>query len=156
VGSIALDLATPPIPVPTSADAADSALIVHWTQGSGGTADAGTPGSVDNYRITATAHDNPTDTHVSDAISPGSSTSGRVGGLTNGVLYDVTVQAFSPGNNPSGQSAVIQGMPVQVNDFWRIYRADGGREQGGCAAGAAGMLALLAVPLALRALRRRS
>jgi hypothetical protein len=50
----------------------------------------------------------------------------------------------------------LPGVPVAVNDFWRLYKADNGREEGGCAAGAAGMLALLAVPLAVRALRRRS
>jgi hypothetical protein len=154
-GSLSLDLATPPAPVLTSADAADSALIIRWTQGSGSTADAGAAGSVDNYKITAVAHDDANDRHTSDAISPGSSTSGRIGGLKNDVLYDVTVTAFSPGGNASAVSDPIQGTPVQVDDFWRIYRNAGGRESGGCAAGAAGMLALLGVPMALRAWRRR-
>jgi hypothetical protein len=155
-GSIALDLASPPAPVVTSADPGDSALTVNWTQGSGSTADAGASGSVDSYTITAVNETDPTDTHTSDKISPGSTVSGRIAGLQNSVVYDVTVQAFSPGGNPSGPSNTIQGTPVPVNDFWRIYKGDGGRESGGCAAGAAGMLALLAVPLGLRAWRRRS
>jgi hypothetical protein len=151
-----LDLAFPPAPTVTSVAPGDSSLRVNWTRGSEGGADAGTPGTADSYKITATSQADPNDTHTTDFISPGSQTNGRVDGLKNGVTYDVTVQAFSRGRNPSPVSNKLSGIPVQVNDFWRLYRSDGGREEGGCAAGAAGMLALLAVPLALRTLRRRS
>jgi hypothetical protein len=155
-GTLTLDLAPPPAPVATTADPGDSALNVNWTAGSGSTADAGASGSAVGFSITATNAADPADTHTTDEITGSGITSGRIAGLQNNVLYNVTVQAFSPGGNVSGPSNTIQGTPVAVNDFWRLYRGDGGREGGGCAAGAAGMLALLAVPLALRAWRRRS
>jgi hypothetical protein len=155
-GSIQLDLLKPAPPTATTADPGDSRLLVHWTQGTTGV-DGGTPGSPDSYVITAIADNDATDKHVTGRLSGGTATtSGTIEHLKNDVLYNITVEALSPGGNPSGPSNTIQGTPVAVNDFWRVYRNDGGREQGGCAAGAAGMLALLAVPLALRAWRRRS
>ncbi len=154
-GSITLDLLKPPAPQATSADPGDSSLTVNWNPGSGGSVDAGAGGSSDSWVITAVNQADPNDRHATGRVSGNGLRSNRIGGLKNGVTYDVTVQAFSPGGNPSDASNIITGTPVPVNDFWRIYKNEGGRESGGCAAGAAGMLALLAVPLALRAWRRR-
>jgi hypothetical protein len=165
-GTIALDLLRPPAATPTRVESADSALIVNWTFGATGGGDAGSSGSADRFRIEARVRGNVNAPVIrSDEITPGSSTRGRIGGLQNNVEYDVIVVAISQGGNESENGFVagnaapdgaIQGTPVEVDDFWRIYKADGGREGGGCAAGAAGMLALLAVPMALRAWRRRS
>jgi hypothetical protein len=152
---LTLDLLLPPKPQITSVSPGDSSLGVTWNRGSGGTTDAGSAGASDSFKITATNAANPNETHTTDFIS-GSPTSGRIDGLTNGVAYNVTVQAFSPGRNPSPASDALTGTPVPVNDFWRLYRNAGGHESGGCATGAAGMLALLTVPLGLRTWRRRS
>jgi hypothetical protein len=155
-GTVTLDLQSPPAPVLQSVSPDDSSLHVSAAQGAG-SADGGASGSVDTFTITAVNHDAPSETHTTDKISTtGSTLTGRIDGLTNGVLYDVTVTAFSRGGNASLPSNPLQGTPVPVNDFFRSYRNAGGQETGGCAAGAAGMLALLAVPLALRAWRRRS
>jgi uncharacterized protein (TIGR03382 family) len=74
----------------------------------------------------------------------------------NNVEYQVRVYAFSSADNRSAASEAGVGTPMLVRDFFAIYREDfGGREEGGCASGAAGLLALLGVGSALL-FRRRS
>lgn len=154
--TLQLDLQKPPAPNLISVSPGDSSLHVTAQQGQGGVADGGASGSTDSFTITAVNHANPNETHTTGRITAsGNDLSGTIGGLTNNVPYDVTMTALSPGGNPSGPSNSLSGTPIPVDDFWRIYRDDKGRETGGCAAGAAGMLALLAVPLALRAWRRK-
>jgi len=157
-GSIPLDLAAPVAPVITSVGPGDQALIVNWVPGTGG-ADAGAPGSATSYNIyRAVGADAGVDTVTTlcgTQTGPGS-TQGRCTGLQNGTEYTVVVTAVSQGNNESLPSGTANGTPQPVNDFWRTYHNDGGREQGGCATGAAGLAALvLLVPLAFRRSRRR-
>jgi hypothetical protein len=156
-GSVQLDLATPPPPIVNAPSPGDAALNVSWSPGSGA-ADAGTSGSATSYNI----YYAPSGIDVKQTANPAvkkvsvtNTLSGRINGLANGTAYDVMVTGVSIGSNESGPSNVVTGTPEIVNDFWRVYRNDQGRETGGCAAGAAGMLALLAVPLALRAWRRK-
>jgi len=150
-GSITLDLQRPPAPNIESVTPGDGALNVTWTAGSGG-ADGGT-GTATSYRIEAT---DPGTGNTAKKTVTGPN-GGRIDGLANGTTYDVVVIALSSGGNESTPSTALQGTPVLVLDFWRNYKQDSGREQGGCASGAAGLVALLALaPLALRARRRRS
>lgn len=153
-GSLALDLAVPPVAVISTVTPGDSALNVTWTISGGSATDGGTVGQASSYEITATSQLDGGDKHT---ITVTGGNSARIGGLTNGTPYDVTMVAISPGGNRSADSAPVAGTPQQMEDFWRLYRDSNGREQGGCATGAAGALALiLVVPLALRRRRRRS
>lgn len=81
----------------------------------------------------------------------------EIGGLTEGTSYSVVVYAYSLGGNeslPSDPPALAS--PAPVYDFWEWYKLiNEGQDSGGCAAGGAGPLALLAVG-ALLLLRRRS
>ncbi len=139
-GTVPLDFTKPPAPVVNTPTPGDSALNVSWSAGSGSS----------SYDVVATSQANPAEQHTTTVTG---TTSARVGGLTNGVPYSVVVYAFSAGGNQSDASNTVTGTPVQVEDFWRLYRAAGGRE-GGCATGGAGLGSLLVlVPLALR--RRR-
>ena len=147
-GSPKIDLGLPPTPGNVSLTPGDSVLHVSWAAGSGGT------GTTDGYRVHWGPH-NGTLSNPHDLTGSGT-TSFDIGGLQNDTEYDVQVSALSPGKNESPASTIASGSPVFVNDFWRLYRQAGGREQGGCAAGAGGLLALFAlVPLAWRWRRRR-
>ncbi len=148
-GSPKLDLGTPPTPANVVLGAGDTVLHAKWAAGSGGT------GTTDGYRVKWGPHNGTlNDSH--DLTGSGT-TEFDIGGLQNDTEYDVQVLALSPGKNPSEPTAIASAKPIFVNDFWRLYRQEGGQEQGGCAAGAGGLLALLAlVPLAWRRHRRRS
>jgi Synergist-CTERM protein sorting domain-containing protein len=153
-GTVQLDLVTPPAPTLNSVSPGDGSLNASWTVGSG-SADAGTSGSANSFRV----HYVPTDGSAPDryaTFTGAGTTSGRVTGLTNGVEYTVTVTALTIGSNESPRSNSLAGTPIPIEDFWRLYHdVNGGRDQGGCATGAAGLAALAALaPLVLR--RRRS
>ncbi len=159
-GSLQLDLQTPPPPnvdPVTGVMPGDSALTVSWTQGTG-SADAGTSGAAASYNVYCDVH--PATSPIAKkcaTVTGAGTTSARVTGLQNGTEYDVEVTALSIGGNESDHSTAVSGVPVEVLDFWRLYRSDGGRDQGGCATGAAGLAALVALaPLALRRRRRRA
>jgi hypothetical protein len=146
-GSAPLYLAPPPVPVIASVAPGDSALYVSWGAVSGTVPAA-------SYEVNATAYSpiNLADEHIQ--VFTGA-TNNRVTGLTNGVTYQVTVKSVSPGSNVSIASAEAFGTPAPVSDFWDAYHGAGGREQGGCGGGPAGLVSLLGVALAWRGLRRR-
>lgn len=148
VGGVNLDLAVPPAPVAATPAPGDAALYVSWTDG---TADTSTEGTPAKWRIVATAQTGAKDAHE---VTVTSSDTARVGGLTNGVIYDVVVYALTEGGNASAASNVVSGTPVPVDDFWDLYRKAGGVEAGGCAAAGGSPFAVAA--LAVLALRRRS
>jgi hypothetical protein len=135
LGSMVVDGVTPSAPGKPSVSSGDGALNVSW----------GEVASASTYQVSATP---PTG---SDVVGPETSAfSQRLSGLTNNVTYQVKVQAFSQGGNPSGFSPTTAGTPQEVDDFWKRYQREGGAEQGGCG-GSGGLLALLALlPLALR------
>jgi Synergist-CTERM protein sorting domain-containing protein len=152
--SVQLDLASAPAPVALSASAGDGSLNVSWELGSG-SADAGTTGSANSFRVYYAPTADPTNEHHVTCTGS-STTSGRATGLTNGVEYVVTVAALTLGGNESARSNQLTGTPVYVQNFWRLYESAGGQEQGGCATGAGGLAVLAAIaPLALRRRRRR-
>jgi hypothetical protein len=148
-GSATLVLSPPPVPVAVSVAPGDGALYVSWADG------AANGVAASSYEVTAVASSPPNaaDTHTQSFTS---TTSNRVTGLTNGVTYSVTVRSVSAGSNKSASTAEVLGTPAPVSDFWDAYTAAGGREQGGCGGGAAGLVSLLGVALALRGLRRKS
>ncbi len=153
VGSIALDASVPPAPVVNDPSPGDQALGVSWSSGST-VVDGGTTGTAASYEVFVTTHGGAFPVNPSATVtSP--STSARVGGLVNGVLYDVVVYALSSGGNISAASNVVSGTPVHVDDFWSSYRNAGGKETGGCSHGAAGAIALVMAPLLLLARKRR-
>jgi Synergist-CTERM protein sorting domain-containing protein len=153
-GSVKLDLTSAPAPVLTSVSPGDGSLQVTWRLGTG-TGDGGTAGSADRFTINYAPSATPTS--IKQLTITGGGLSGRITGLTNGVEYTVTVTALTIGGNASEPSTALTGTPHVVNDFWRQYQLEGGRETGGCATGAAGLTALLALtPLLLRRKRRRS
>jgi len=147
----------PNAPASASATPGEEALNVSWA--------ASTDTPVAEYYIaevrTGPAIDPTVSTSVSKSSGPvaGGVTTGtidtRIEGLTNGVVYEVFVTAYSTADNASDPVFAGTASPAPVNDFWETYRAAGGREQGGCAPGAAGPLALLAAVSLLALLRRR-
>src|SRR6266568_1493140 len=151
-GSLKVDLLGPPAPTITSITPGDGALNVTWLNGAG-SADAGTTGAATNYNIFAV----PLDSSASEKLFlkvTGGKMNGRIEGLINDKEYSVTVTALTVGGNESPRSDPATGTPVIILDFWRLYQQANGREQGGCATGAAGLTALLALaPLLWR--RRR-
>jgi hypothetical protein len=142
-GSIKIDLGVPPTPAGVSVTPGDTVLHVKWTAGSGGT------GTTTGYRVFWGPHNG---TLGSSHDLTGSGTlSYDIPGLQDGTEYDVQVAALSQGKNEGTHSDIVSAIPVLVNDFWRLYKQDGGHEQGGCATGAGGLLALLALlPFAWR------
>lgn len=157
-GSILLDLAAPPAPVAKDPTPGDGALNVSWSQGSG-SVDGGT-GAANGFRVYCDERANVPDdaalTRKCADVSGQGTTDARIEGLRNGTEYAVEVTAVTQGGNESPHSTPrVFGTPVEIDDFWRLYR-ETGREQGGCAAGAGGLVALLALaPLAWRWRRRR-
>ncbi len=149
-GKITLDTQLPPAPVLASVSPGDSALIVSYSPGTPGTS---APATSDHYVAQATGPDGVA--HSSNSTTNSSGT--RIGGLVNGVTYDVVVFAYNVAGNQSAASNTMSGTPEPVTDFWQAYKDAGGREKGGCGAGPAGepsaILALLASLLARR--RRR-
>ncbi len=151
-GTLTLDLLRPAPPAVNAPTAGESALTVSWSTGSA--SDAGTAGTATSYDVEVTAAADPSDKHTTSVTG---SLSARVGGLANGTLYDVVVYARTAGGNRSDASQAVQGTPVQVTDFWRGYKDAGGRDKGGCGAGAGGLLALAALlPFLRRSRRERS
>lgn len=119
------------------------------------------PGAVgdvaaDHFRASATGPD--TVEHFSGDTAAGAKV--RIGGLENGVEYAIKAYAYSKAGNRSvatdyTPASPAEVTPVNVRDFWEYYRdAAGGRDSGGCQAGGAGLLALLAAASLLRLGRR--
>jgi MYXO-CTERM domain-containing protein len=155
-GKLILSLVPPNTPTDPSTPApGEGALNVSWSKSPGDPVP-------DYYVAQATTGPNVDPTQTA-TVTVGSGTisaldtrmSARISHLTDGVVYQVTVTAFSIADNPSLEPAFAgTGSPTQVNDFFEMYKADGGREVGGCSSGTAGLLALAGVG-ALLALRRR-
>ena len=98
---------------------------------------------------------------ATSSADPGDHSSGEdacdtltITNLKNLVDYQVVVYAIDAANNPSDASDPVTATPYPTQDFWDHYKADNGRETGGCstAAGGAGLLLSL---LGLLAVRRR-
>jgi hypothetical protein len=155
-----------------ASDAGTSSLTTASTQ-DGAVADAATtftgPGGVatilcDNLTGASCPSGQPAYTATSVSLSGEGANSFNITGLTNGVNYNFVVSAVDAFGNPGPPSSPVQcGQPALVNDFFTLYRTDGGRAGGGfCALDVVGersetSLGLAAVGLgaALFARRRR-
>jgi len=156
--TINLDTRVPAKPTGVALASGDGALSVSWT------APSGTPAAT-TYRLKAVSCSSYDPTNPGGAVCTGTptvketgdaSTSYRFTGLANGTYYAVSVIALSAVGNPSDASTAAYERPQPVDDFWRHYKNQGGREEGGCGSGGAGLLALLLLaPLAPRLRRRR-
>jgi hypothetical protein len=145
VGTFQFDPRKPAAPVGVNAEPGEGALHVSWTAGSGGAVDAV------RYRVSATGPAADPGPHEDETPS----SPHRLGNLQNGLTYSVTVTALSAAGTPGeASSPPASGTPTEVEDFWESYAKDG-REQGGCASGPGGALALLAGSALLLRLRRR-
>jgi hypothetical protein len=86
-------------------------------------------------------------------------TSLLVNNLTIGVCYDFAVQAIAVDGTPGYASAIVAAAPFESQDWWRLYKTQGGADNGGwhCQAGGGGLTlaALAVVLLAGRLLARR-
>lgn len=153
-GKFTVQLAAPARPTGVAVGSAPGSLTVRWTASTGGTIGA------DHY--IASAQPLPPGSDIPEPGAPTFTSSAvngtgpvTISGLSDGTRYRVVVVAYSVGGNPSAESDPVIGTPTPVDDFWKVYENAGGREQGGCGAGGAGPVALLAVAGLLAALRRR-
>lgn len=154
-GTFQVQVQAPPFPTGLGTQSGDSSLKVSWA------ANPTTPTRTDHYVAYAFAQGEapavgtvPPFAATPVATATTSSTSATIKGLVNNTVYDIVVVAYSVGGNPSGASATAAGQPAPSADFWEVYQADGGTEQGGCTGGPGGALSLLAAA-ALLAFRRR-
>jgi hypothetical protein len=82
-------------------------------------------------------------------VSGETDTTYTVSGLTNGTTYTVVLAAVDAFGNVGPPSVQACDYPAPVNDFWKIYRTDGGQAGGGlCALEAVGAPAGSAVAFA--------
>jgi hypothetical protein len=146
VGTISLSTQPPSAPYIWLVEPADGALLVHWNPG-GGTAPS-------YYQIVATAGG--VSRYSGNIFSADQNVNGRITGLTNGTTYAVTVIAYSSGGDAGPASNEVPATPQPTAGFFDRYQAAGGKEQGGCASGPAGLGALLLSAAGLAGLRRRS
>ncbi len=157
--TLSLEQVAPAAPTGVTVTPGDSALQVGWTAGTGKITGAAT------YRAEARACSSDADVDCNSPLAGSATVSGisdnpnfgaRIAGLTVGVRYKVQVVAISAAGAEVVSANSAFGVPINVNDFWEQYVADGGQEQGGCGGGPAGALSLLAVAGLTRLLRRRS
>lgn len=92
----------------------DGTLVVHWDAQTG----------ISKYRVTVTDPNGKTQTVETST----GAASVSVSGLTNGVLYTVTVQAIDFSGNVGAASVAALGTPEDQCDFWECYQ---GKEKGG-------------------------
>lgn len=140
----------------SEADPCDSPAIVEVDAGLNGStaAGSGTAGAGDGGMADAGF-----DVGLFSSMDSKSTSGDLVEGLTNGATYLFFTVAVDQFGNVSDQSNALTTTPQLVQDFYRRYRCEGGRDRGGlgCAtAGAAAVApALAALALALRRRRGR-
>lgn len=149
-GTLVLSVTAPPAPTGVFARPADDgALEITWK----GPPTTATPRAYD-YKVVAAS---------TDARDPNTHTAHEVTGerfvmrgLVNEVPYTINVYSVSEAGNESEKSDDYVASPSSVYDLWEIYRQVGGVDDGGCASGPAGPLALLGIAALLALLRRRA
>ncbi len=148
-GVLTLSTTPPGAPTNVSVTPGNQALNVGWSAPASGQ-------TVATYRVVATAVDltaDPASPHYSPMVNSATA-SYRLSGLVNDVPYSVVVYAYSASGTESLGSDPVSGTPLPTEDFFSYYRAQGGREQGGCGTGGAAALSLLGAAALLAARRR--
>ncbi len=146
-GTLTLSVTRPAPPTVLSVTpAGDAALQVSWTPPSGD------PPAYDFVVVATAEPPDPRDPAAHHAVTDPFALSYRVSGLVNDVPYAIQVLARSQAGNESAPSPAIVATPVAPGTA--IPRPPG--SGGGCAAGAASPVALLAVAALLARLRRRA
>lgn len=159
-GRLTLSLTKPGSPTGVSASPGERALNVSWNRVDSTSTTPAAEGYVVDATVVGTTTDafDPVAIHTSGRITSSDERPDvRLGGLVNGVVYQVRVFAFSTADNRSDfdPANAVTGIPQPVDDFFETYRAAGGVEEGGCASGAAGPVAIGAVALLLAMVVRR-
>jgi MYXO-CTERM domain-containing protein len=153
-GTFQIQRLAPNAPSGLNVGSGDSKLRVSWSASTGTTAaDHYLAAAFDPGKSPVVTQTHPADTPVATSGNV-TGTSTTITGLTNGTPYDVWVIPFSVGGNSGTPAGPEPGTPLPSASFWDVYKDSGGVEQGGCASGPGGALALLAVA-SLAALRRR-
>lgn len=124
---IKLDLAGPGAPTITGLSPGGSNLKVTWTY-----VDEKANNAARVYWSAAPLDLNNLGAASSSAKLTG--TSYQIGGLTNGTPYNVTVVSVDSHDNESAPAAIKTAAPIQVQDIWQFYKANGGAEEGNYAA----------------------
>lgn len=153
-GTLTLDRRVPATPAGVSARPGDEAVNVSFDLLPASSDPAGEYYLIDARPVgTTTAAFDPVAIHTSGPVT---ASPYRLGGLVNTVVYQVRVFAFSPADNRSLDPTYVVTAPALPSaDFWEAYKAAGGREEGGCASGSAGLVGLAAAAALLLAVRRR-
>ena len=96
--------------------------------------------------------------HLCGEVEGQAATGVKVTGLTNGVAYNAVLLVIDDARNVTAIYIDEELTPEPVKDFWEDYKDRGGKAQGGCSVGQAGLggglLVLIGIALAFR-LRRR-
>jgi hypothetical protein len=95
---------------------------------------------------------------ANQSINGNSASAMLINGLTNGVCYDFIVEAFASDGTAGTPSVLVTAAPFSSQDWWRLYKQQGGADNGGwhCQAGGGGLtLASLSLLLLLRRLAFR-
>jgi hypothetical protein len=110
--------------------------------------DAGTPVNLANAAVPGVSNQTTADATRTDDGVP----------LVNGQTYNVLVVANDRYGNQSEPSGAVPGTPVEVLDFYGLYRTEGGNAQGGggCSSAGAGVwVAILALLVGLAVRRHK-
>ena len=124
-----LDYDAPSAPTLDEVKAGETNLVVKWT-------DSKNPDSTSYKVYYATApftSDDLGDAQWTGALNP-KDNEYQLEGLVNNQAYYVGVTAVDSAGNQSGicsSTALLQGTPLLVDDFWELYKAAGGQEEGG-------------------------
>jgi hypothetical protein len=147
-GALTLSITSPAAPTSVTVEPWDGALGISWT------APSGDPPAHD-YRVVASS-DPALDPNVHTVLTGaiGATLGCSITGLVNGARYGVQVYARSQAGNESAPSAAVVATPVAAASGRPVLQRPQGSGQGGCSAGGAGPVALLAMA-ALRARPRR-
>lgn len=121
-----VDLSRPPAPEILEPVEGDSNITVKWT------AIDESDDSTTQYNVywSEASFSNSTKSSAT-VVGPMSGTSYQIKDLENDREYFLAVSSIDENDNESILSAVTSGMPVDVSDFWEMYRSSGGKDDGG-------------------------
>ena len=132
--NVDIDLLAPDPPKLTSVNPGGKTLKVAWKHAVEGSSLAS------RIYWSSVEFDQATVTHAAHSADV-SGTSHAIGGLVNKTEYFIGVTAVDANDNESVGSNVDKGTPIEVQDMWQYYKANGGVSEAGyygCTAGTAG------------------